>query len=259
MPDHDGWEPMSGGSVSTVARKGDVVRRQLTPTSPSIHALLEHLEVQGFDHAPRFLGVEDDYEFLSFVPDELKPPRTWDGSEDRALVRAAEILRSYHDAVESFRWDGYEWMTYFHLHDRGEIITHNDFGVHNCVFVDGLPHGMIDFDEAAPGTREWDLAYTIYMFAPVHAHADFTEAPRKVRLLCDAYGLEDRSTIIDTPSSGSPGYPTSPCNSSTRVARRPRSATKYCRSARPVSNDSPANAAGCRTLSTDIGTPPVSI
>lgn len=198
MSDDDGWKPLSGGTVSTVSRKGDVLRRARTPNSPAIQALLEHLEAQGFAHAPRSLGVDADYEYQTFVSGEPKSPFTWDGSDDRALVRAAEILRSYHDAVESFRWEGYEWMTYFHLSDRGQIITHNDFGIHNCIFVDDLPHAMVDFDEAAPGTREWDLAYTIYMFVPVHAHADFTDAPRKLRLLCDAYGLADRSTIIDT-------------------------------------------------------------
>ncbi|HEY6740243.1 MAG TPA: phosphotransferase, partial [Actinopolymorphaceae bacterium] len=120
--------------------------------------------------------MDSDYEYLSFVPGEQPNPRTWNGSDDRVLVRAAELLRSYHEAVESFSWRDYPWLDYFDLHDRGELVTHNDFGLHNCLFVDGLPSAMIDFDEAAPGTREWDLAYTIYMFAPVHAFADFTDA-----------------------------------------------------------------------------------
>lgn len=198
MTSNDGWEPFDGGTISIVARKGDVIRRRLKPESPAVHALLEHLEKQGFDRAPRFLGVEGDYEFLSFVPGESRSPYAWDGSDDRALVRAAEIIRSYHDAVESFDWHDYEWKATFQLHDRADIVTHNDFGVQNCVFVAGLPHGMIDFDEAAPGTREWDLAYTFYFFVPMHPHADFTDAPRKLRLMCDAYGLEDRSKIIET-------------------------------------------------------------
>ena len=49
-----------------VVRIGDTVRRPQRRTSPSVHALLRHLETVGFDGAPRFLGV-DQVPLLDFV------------------------------------------------------------------------------------------------------------------------------------------------------------------------------------------------
>ncbi len=77
-------------------------------------------------------------------------------------------------------------------------MCHNDFGPWNCTFADNRPIGMIDFSEAAPGSREWDLVFTASFFVPLYAYADFSDAPRRLRLFCDAYGLEDRSRVIGT-------------------------------------------------------------
>ena len=47
--------PLHGGNVSTVVRVGDTVRRNAGPWTPSVHALLRHLEYVGFTGAPRAL------------------------------------------------------------------------------------------------------------------------------------------------------------------------------------------------------------
>ncbi|BCJ57962.1 hypothetical protein Jiend_13840 [Micromonospora endophytica] len=44
--------PLHGGNVSTVVRVGDTVRRNVGPWTPSVHALLRHLEYVGFTGAP---------------------------------------------------------------------------------------------------------------------------------------------------------------------------------------------------------------
>lgn len=51
---------LSGGSVTTVRRVGDTVRRETGPWTPAVHALLRHLAARGFDRAPRVLGIDDD-------------------------------------------------------------------------------------------------------------------------------------------------------------------------------------------------------
>ena len=199
----DGWEPMGGGTLTDVHRRGDVVRRSLETWSPSVHELLQHLERVGFDPSPRLLDVDDNYEYLSFVPGDIPSPielrQGWTPTEDN-LVEAARLLRRYHDATASFpHKPSHQWNPAFHDTDAvPEVVCHNDFGPWNCTFADNRPIGMIDFSEAAPGIREWDLVFTASFFVPLYAYADFSDAPRRLRLFCDAYGLEDRSRVIDT-------------------------------------------------------------
>ena len=196
------WEPMGGGTLTEVHRRGDVVRRSLEAWSPSVHALLRHLEEVGFDAAPRLLDVDDRYEYLTFVPgdipSQLELRMGWKPSDEH-MADAAQLLRRYHDATASFVPEPtHRWNPAFHDADApAQVVCHNDFGPWNCTFEGGRPIGMIDFSEAAPGTREWDIALTASFFVPLYAYADFTDAPRRLRLFCDAYGLDDRSHVVD--------------------------------------------------------------
>ena len=64
--------------------------------------------------------------------------------------------------------------------------------------------GVIDFDNAHPGNRQWDLAYALYRFAPLtdpsnpDGYGTTSTQCRRVRLFCDEYGLQDRSTILQS-------------------------------------------------------------
>ena len=193
---------MAGGTLSEVHRRGDVIRRSLEAWSPTVHHLLHHLEQVGFDAAPRLLDVDDRYEYLSFVPGDIPTQielrQGWKPSDEH-MVEAARLLRRYHDATASFVPEpSHLWNPAFHdTNATPEVVCHNDFGPWNCTFEGGLPIGMIDFSEAAPGMREWDLALTATFFVPLYAYADFTDAPRRLRLFCDAYGLEDRSRVVE--------------------------------------------------------------
>ena len=87
----------------------------------------------------------------------------------------------------------------------GEIVCHNDFAPYNVVTSDGRLRGVIDWDFAAPGTPLWEVAFMAWQWAPLH-HPALAESlgwsqpadvARRVRLLCDAYGLGDRSGLLD--------------------------------------------------------------
>jgi hypothetical protein len=71
----------------------------------------------------------------------------------------------------------------------------------------GEPVGLIDWDLAAPAPRAWDVAYALWRFVPLYENAAFAsrhgdfgtpaEQGRRARVLCDAYGLVDRSGLMD--------------------------------------------------------------
>ena len=96
--------PLLGGNTSTVVRVGDTVRRNVGPWTPSVHALLRHLEAVGFAGAPRVLGIDDQgREVLTLLAGEVAR-RPWPPvvRQRRGIVALARLLRAYHDAVSGF-------------------------------------------------------------------------------------------------------------------------------------------------------------
>src|SRR5580698_6447429 len=94
----------ANGSVTTVVRIGETIRRPVGVWTPAVHALLDHLHQAGFDGAPQPRGI-DEYgrEILSLVPGEVAmrpwPPVLVSGD---GLWQLARWLRRYHDAVVDF-------------------------------------------------------------------------------------------------------------------------------------------------------------
>jgi hypothetical protein len=196
------------GNLSDVVRVGDTVRRVPGPWSPAVHALLRHLESVGFDGAPRFLGIDQrGREVLSFVEGETLRPDIPDWSEE-LLAGVGRLLRRYHDAVAGFvpPRDA-AWQVGVGALTAGDVICHNDAGPWNVVVRDGQPVALIDWDLSAPAPRAWDLAYTLWRFVPLYQPSalgsltrDFgtpSEQGRRARLVCDAYGLDDRAALLD--------------------------------------------------------------
>jgi hypothetical protein len=185
---------------------GQTVRRPYRPTSPATRALLDHLERVGFDGAPRFLGIDGrGRETLSFIPGQaaIEPYAAW-ALTDAALVSVAELLRRYHDAVESFDAAGHAWPDFVPAEFREGIISHNDPNLDNVIFADGVAVGLIDFDLASPGSRTWDVACAARLWAPLRDERDAPEPLRgrsldRLRLFADAYGLprRERSKLVD--------------------------------------------------------------
>ena len=83
------------------------------------------------------------------------------------------------------------------------MICHGDWGKHNAVFRHGRLVGMIDWDEARPEHRLYDISWFALEWCPVgppdivgpHLPVP-VDQPARLRQLCDAYGLEDRSGVL---------------------------------------------------------------
>ena len=201
-------EPLPGGNVGVVVRVGDTVRRGTGPWTPVVHELLQYLERAGFAYAPRVLGIDDrGREILTFIAGETAgehhPWAPWVWS-DATLTQAARILREYHDAVADFRPTGvHPWRLGTAPLTADEIVCHNDYAPYNLVWRDDRIYGVIDWDLAGPGAPAWDVAFSVWTFAPIHteSHSRQLGAPveieRRTTLFCDAYGLDERRGFVE--------------------------------------------------------------
>jgi aminoglycoside phosphotransferase (APT) family kinase protein len=83
------------------------------------------------------------------------------------------------------------------------VVCHNDLSPKNTVYRDsgsGLrPVAFIDWDIAAPGARIHDVAFVCWQYIGLGPSlADVAVAGQRMQLICSAYGLPDRSQLIDT-------------------------------------------------------------
>jgi aminoglycoside phosphotransferase (APT) family kinase protein len=202
-------ERLPGGNLGGAVRIGDTVRRRVGPWTPSVAALLDHLETKGSGAAPRFLGIDDEQrEVLTYVEGETVgdqqpwPPWVYD---EETLDQVADWLRDFHEAVSDFKpapdavWRlGQPWAD-------GLVIGHNDAAPYNAVWRDGRLAAFIDWEFAAPVTRDWDLAYVAFSWVPLHARdvveaegfTDFEARPARLLRLLRRYGWEgDASAFV---------------------------------------------------------------
>ena len=194
-------EVLGSATQAAVVRIGDTVRRPAGPWTPAVHALLRHLEDVGFEGAPRALGVDEQgREILSYLPSTS----VWAYAEPVIAASSCVLLR-LHDDLDNFAAPvGAVWR--HEIDDAVDLrIGHNDIGPQNTVFASGLPYGFIDWELAGPRPPLYDFAYAAINFTPLRPDqfcrmVGFDEPPdrgRRLRLFCDAYGLEDRSTLLD--------------------------------------------------------------
>lgn len=191
------------GGVNLVRRRGDAVHRPGSPAAPSIHRLLQHLHDQGFHGAPEPRGFDEQgNEVLSYLDGQVPTPLTPELRGHDLLCSAARLLRQLHDASATFP---------LHPDDRWllparhpvEVTCHGDAAPYNCVVKDGQVVGLIDFDTAHPGPRDWDVAYAIYRFAPLQGPANPesfgtpSEQAQRAVAFCRAYGTGVGAGVVD--------------------------------------------------------------
>ena len=194
-----------GGNLNQAVRVGDTVRRRAGPWTPAVHTLLRYLEKTGFE-APRVLGMDEQgREILGYIPGESYAGggtvAVSDGVLDEEhLLDAARLLRQYHDVVADFSPPSdAQWRIV--APTRHEIICHNDWSPWNALFREGRLTVMLDWDLAGPGSRVWDVGAAAACWVTLTSGAQlFTVAERaqRLRMFCDAYGLEDRSELLTT-------------------------------------------------------------
>jgi hypothetical protein len=209
--------PLAGGDVTEgVVRAGDTVRRPVGPHSPLVHALLAHLELAGFEGAPRFLGIDGSgREVLSYIDGEVagRPRPPWIADETR-LASVGRLVRAYDDAAASFASPPDALLDTLPDDPPGippapayppELIGHVDITPENVVFRDGRAHALIDFDLAKPATRADEMLNAMLWWAPLSDPRDVdpllqhVDVPARARILADAYGLSgtDRERVIE--------------------------------------------------------------
>jgi hypothetical protein len=195
-------------SEKSVSRQGATVLRPAYPWTPSVQALLRHLERVGFAGAPRVLGIQaDGREALSYIEGEFVHPYPW---SDEAVAAVGQMLRRLHDATATFIPAGDAvWQPWF-LRTLGgprRVIGHGDVAPWNMVTQAGMPVALVDWEYAGPVDPLYELARTCWLFAQLHDDdiAELWGLPeaavraRQVRLLADAYGLasEERHGLLD--------------------------------------------------------------
>jgi hypothetical protein len=190
-----------------IVRVGDTVRRPLHPWSPTIHHLLSHLEDVGFEHAPRFLGIDaEGREVLTFLGGESGPNGWAKVVNENSLTAMAHLLRDYHRAVAGFVPDDAMWAAASGPPAAGEVVCHGDFGPWNLVWSGTRPVGIIDWDYAWPAPPLHDVAYALEYVAPFRDDEEAIKwlrypAPparrRRIEIFATAYGLTDLDGLVD--------------------------------------------------------------
>jgi Ser/Thr protein kinase RdoA (MazF antagonist) len=186
---------LPGGFVNSVVRVADTVRRPAPEAAEFVRDLLRYLERCGWSGAPRYLGVDDQgREVLTFVEGHVAWEATQpaDVRSEASLVGVAQLVRQFHDFTAQSGLAGDE-----------EVVCHNDLSPKNTVYRDlgqGLrPAAFIDWDIAAPGARVHDVAHVCWQYVGLGPGvADAADGARLVRVIAEAYGLADRTELIET-------------------------------------------------------------
>lgn len=193
-------ENLPGGRTTGAVRVAETIRKPAQPWSAAVQAVLGHLEAAGFAGAPRARGFDEQRrEILTYLPGrtvgEQLPWPAWVYS-DAALMQVGTWMRGLHDATVDFVpaadavWlSGRPWRP-------GLIIGHQDVAPYNAVWDEDGLIGFVDWDTAAPSSRELDLAFAALSWVPLHTRdvaaergfRDFGDRSRRLHVLLDAYG-----------------------------------------------------------------------
>ncbi len=181
-----GSKQLRGGRTTPdVQRMGHIVKRTANENSVFVHELLRFLERIGFEGAPASLGFDQSgHHLLTFIPGNV--PHRRHAFSDEAVIKAAELLRRFHDATARCQ-----------LKASDEVVIHGDAGPHNMVFAEGVPVALIDWDEAKPGRRLQDISDAVWGFTNLACDGQHPRNHvRHIRLFCSAYGGADAIAAV---------------------------------------------------------------
>jgi hypothetical protein len=205
------FEPLPGsnGQPTATIRHGERVLRPAGPWTPTVHALLRHLEQVGFPAAPRVVGDgydEQGREVLTWIPGRIAHPRPY--TEDQ-IWQVGQLLYALHEATASFQAPPEAVWQPWTLHSRSPeaIISHCNVGPWHVIVCEDQPVGLIDWSLAGPTDRLDELAVSGWWNAQLHDDdiaaanglADAAGRARQLRSFLDGYGLPaaDRVGLVD--------------------------------------------------------------
>lgn len=194
----EGWELLTGGTVSNVRRKGDVVRRPRNPQSEAILQVLEWLGERDVPCVPQIIGRTDEYVDLRYI-EGTTVLRPWPAEvkTDAWLTQLGNWLAAYHQAIEGFRLrDGARFIWGPDEPAPGMVVCHGDLGPWNFVQISGKLTGVIDWDLAYFGPALDNIAHMATEVVPLrepletNMGRDISHSQRMARLevLLDACG-----------------------------------------------------------------------
>ena len=184
--------------VTPAWRVGDTIRRATGPWTPTIHALLAHLDEAGFTEAPRVLGIDEHgREVLTWVDGESTDWRC----SDAVLAGIGRLARRLRTTLDG--WvpapDLRTWRT--GIHEDGFPILHNDFAPWNVIVRGDAVVGLIDWDVAGPRPVLDDIAYAAWRACPLDPTLEdqdpvaFARWPERLAILADSYMLDGDERI----------------------------------------------------------------
>ncbi|MGI9156245.1 MAG: phosphotransferase [Marmoricola sp.] len=190
-------EPLVGGNVSRgVVRVCDTVRKPSTKATDSVLAFLTHLDNASFDGAPRAMGRDElDRMTLEYVPGPLAHDLPL--LDIPGLRRVGALIRRLHDLSEAFVPPRRACWEVVIPPDEELLICHHDLAPWNLVL--GRDRWVfIDWDNAGPGSRLWDLAYAAHGFVGMAPGNDASSDADRLAALVDGYGLaeDDRERLV---------------------------------------------------------------
>lgn len=153
------------------------------PNSGFERALLDYLHGQGWSGAPELFARDHEDRLIHAC---LRGTSIHDGRllSDDYLVRTAELVREFHDLTAGTS-----------LANGQEVVCHNNLAPRHTISQRDLPYAFVDWEHAAPGLRVQDIAHVCWKFVPMGP--DAVDAPRRIRLICDTYGLIDRTRLVE--------------------------------------------------------------
>ena len=203
---------MSDGNLSSSDKReilhiDQTVHRPTHWWTPAVHELLRYLESVGFQYSPRVLGFDDEgREVLSFIEGESGADGWAKITTDEGLVKFAQLLRAYHEAVRSFKPSPLsEWAYSTESLKPGEIMCHGDFGPWNIVWRGDEPVGILDWDMALPAQPRFDVLYALEYSAPFrddetalswHHFSSVPDRKHRIEVFAEAYGLERLGDVV---------------------------------------------------------------
>ncbi|HAS41585.1 MAG TPA: hypothetical protein DCS93_13980 [Microscillaceae bacterium] len=189
------------GSLNTVVRLGNTVRRPMHNWTPTVTHFLEYLGQKGICEVPTPLGVdEQNREIQTFIPGEVAL-RPWPAllKTNQGLEIITRFVKQYHQAQADYIPPANAtWYVPDVQYQPGNIIRHGDLGPWNTIWTGDTLQGVIDWDFAEPGDPLTDLAQLAWYWVPLRGEkgwreAGFEQAPhyqQRLTVICDTYGTK---------------------------------------------------------------------